>query len=582
MVVLFAVLQLVGGLAFFLYGMNVMSGGLGKLAGGSLERSLKKATSNPLLGMGLGAGITIAIQSSSAMTVMLVGLVNSGLMEFSQTINVIMGSNIGTTATNWILSLAGVEGNGLISLLKPENFSPIVAIVGIGMIMMSKKTRRQDLGKILVGFAVLMYGMKFMGEAMSGLQENESFRSMLTAFDNPVIAVILSAIFTGVIQSSAATISIVQNLAFSGLVTYSTAIPLVLGANIGTCATALLSSIGVTKEAKKVSVVHITIKIIGVIVCLAGFLGLNAIFHFGFLNDNPGHTGVALIHTIFNVVNTVILFPFEKQLIRIADFIVRPAKKEETGAFLDERLLSTPSIAVNEAMGMTKRMAKLALSTLKSSLGLLKTYDADVAENILKDESELDNYEDKLGSFLVRLSSRSMSDNDSRQVSLMLHSIGDFERLGDHAVNLLKSAREINDKEIVFSPEGQAEIDNLTAALNEILELTISAFAHNDTLSATKVEPLEQVIDVLISKARSGHIDRLQQGRCTIQMGFVLSDLLTDYERISDHCSNVAVAIIETAVGSFDTHAYLNDIKTGGSRDFVNDYRAFGKKYHIE
>ena len=582
MVVLFAVLQLVGGLAFFLYGMNVMSGGLGKLAGGSLERSLKKATSNPLLGMGLGAGITIAIQSSSAMTVMLVGLVNSGLMEFSQTINVIMGSNIGTTATNWILSLAGVEGNGLISLLKPENFSPIVAIVGIGMIMMSKKTRRQDLGKILVGFAVLMYGMKFMGEAMSGLQENESFRSMLTAFDNPVIAVILSAIFTGVIQSSAATISIVQNLAFSGLVTYSTAIPLVLGANIGTCATALLSSIGVTKEAKKVSVVHITIKIIGVIVCLAGFLGLNAIFHFGFLNDNPGHAGVALIHTIFNVVNTVILFPFEKQLIRIADFIVRPAKKEETGAFLDERLLSTPSIAVNEAMGMTKRMAKLALSTLKSSLGLLKTYDADAAENILKDESELDNYEDKLGSFLVRLSSRSMSDNDSRQVSLMLHSIGDFERLGDHAVNLLKSAREINDKEIVFSPEGQAEIDNLTAALNEILELTISAFAHNDTLAATKVEPLEQVIDVLISKARSGHIDRLQQGRCTIQMGFVLSDLLTDYERISDHCSNVAVAIIETAVGSFDTHAYLNDIKTGGSRDFVNDYRAFGKKYHIE
>ena len=582
MVVLFAVLQLVGGLAFFLYGMNVMSGGLGKLAGGSLERSLKKATSNPLLGMGLGAGITIAIQSSSAMTVMLVGLVNSGLMEFSQTINVIMGSNIGTTATNWILSLAGVEGNGLISLLKPENFSPIVAIVGIGMIMMSKKTRRQDLGKILVGFAVLMYGMKFMGEAMSGLQENESFRSMLTAFDNPAIAVILSAIFTGVIQSSAATISIVQNLAFSGLVTYSTAIPLVLGANIGTCATALLSSIGVTKEAKKVSVVHITIKIIGVIVCLAGFLGLNAVFHFGFLNDNPGHAGVALIHTIFNVVNTVILFPFEKQLIRIADFIVRPAKKEETGAFLDERLLSTPSIAVNEAMGMTKRMAKLALSTLKSSLGLLKTYDADAAENILKDESELDNYEDKLGSFLVRLSSRSMSDNDSRQVSLMLHSIGDFERLGDHAVNLLKSAREINDKEIVFSPEGQAEIDNLTAALNEILELTISAFAHNDTLAATKVEPLEQVIDVLISKARSGHIDRLQQGRCTIQMGFVLSDLLTDYERISDHCSNVAVAIIETAVGSFDTHAYLNDIKTGGSRDFVNDYRAFGKKYHIE
>ncbi len=582
MVVLFAALQLIGGLAFFLYGMNVMSGGLGKLAGGSLERSLKKATSNPFLGMGLGAGITIAIQSSSAMTVMLVGLVNSGLMQFDQTINVIMGSNIGTTFTNWILSLAGVEGNGVISLLKPENFSPVVAIIGIGMIMMSKKTRRQDLGKILVGFAVLMYGMKFMGDAMSGLQENEGFKAMLTAFDNPVIAVLLSALFTGVIQSSAATISIVQNLAFSGLITYSTAIPLVLGANIGTCATALLSSIGVTREAKKVSVVHITIKIIGVIVCLAGFFGLNAVLDFNFLNDNPGHTGVAVIHTIFNLVNTAILFPFENQLVRIANLIVRPTRKEGTASFLDERLLSTPSIAVNEAMGMTKRMAKLARSTMDTSMELLSVYDEKQAEEILKDEDELDRYEDKLGSFLVSLSSRSMSDKDSRQVSLMLHSIGDFERLGDHAVNLLKSAKEIKEKNIVFSTEGQGELDNLTAALKEILNLTVAAFTENDALTATKVEPLEQVIDVLIAKAKSGHIERLQQGRCTIQTGFVLSDLLTNYERISDHCSNIAVAIIETGVGSFDTHAYLNDIKTGGSKDFVSDYRKYAKKYHAE
>ena len=580
MKVVLAALQLIGGLAFFLYGMHVMSGGLGKMAGGSLERSLRKATSNPILGMGLGAGITVAIQSSSAMTVMLVGLVNSGLMLFPQTINVLMGSNIGTTVTSWILTLTGVEGGGLMELLKPKNFSPVIAIIGAILIMMSKKTKRQDLGKIMVGFAVLMYGMTAMSDAMSGLQDNPAFRSMLVAFDNPLIALLFSTLFTGIIQSSAATIGIVQALTVTGLITYGNAIPLVLGANIGTCATALLSSVGVTKEAKKVSVVHILIKLIGTAIFMAGYFVAKAAFGLHFLADNPGRPGVALIHTVFNVTSTVLLFPFQKQLVKITNALIKPSKNGE-GAFLDERLINTPSIAVNEAMVQTKQMAVLAHKTLEQSLSLFHNYDEKAADQIVSYEDELDNYEDKLGSFLVKLSSRAVSDDDSRRVSLMLHTIGDFERLGDHAVNLLKGAQEIKEKEITFSEDAQAEIRNLTDAVNEILEMTIRAFRESDSSLAIHVEPLEQVIDVLIAQAKSAHIERLQLGKCTIQTGFVLSDLLTNYERISDHCSNIAVAVIETGLGSFDTHAYLNDIKTGGSRTFVDDYKRYAEKYGI-
>lgn len=579
MQVILAALELVGGLAFFLYGMHLMSGGLGKMAGGSLERSLRKAASNPLLGMSLGAGITVAIQSSSAMTVMLVGLVNSGLMLFSQTINVLMGSNIGTTVTSWILTLTGVEGEGWMELLKPKNFSAVVAIVGAILIMMSKKTKRQDLGKIMVGFAVLMYGMTFMSDAMKGLQNNPAFHSMLVAFDNPLIAVLFSTLFTGIIQSSAATIGIVQALTVTGLITYGNAIPLVLGANIGTCATALLSSVGVTKEAKKVSVVHIIIKLIGTAVFMIGYFVADAAFDLHFLADNPGRPGVALIHTVFNVANTALLFPFQKQLVKITDKLVGSSKRDGAGAFLDERLISTPSVAVNEAMAQTRKMAQLAQKTLETSLELFHSFDEKAAEQILTAEDDLDNYEDKLGSFLVKLSSRALSDLDSRRVSLMLHTIGDLERLGDHAVNLLKGAREIKEKEIAFSEGAQAEIRNLTNAVDEILSMTIRAFCDHDRAQASHVEPLEQVIDVLIAQSKSKHIERLQLGKCTIQTGFVLSDLLTNYERISDHCSNIAVALIETGAGSFDTHAYLNDIKTGGSRAFVDDYKRYAEKY---
>lgn len=582
MSLLVKVLELVGGLAFFLYGMNVMSGGLGKVAGGSLERSLKKVTSNSFTAMGLGAGITIAVQSSSAMTVMLVGLVNSGLMSFDETINFIMGSNIGTTVTNWITSLSGIDSNGPIALLQPKNFAPVIAILGVAMIILSKKTRRQDLGKVLVGFAVLMYGMVLMGNSVSGLKDSERFSGILTAFENPLLGVLVSAVFTGVIQSSAATISIVQTLASTGQITYNMAIPLVLGANIGTCATALISSIGVTKEAKKVSVVHITIKIIGTVVCLSLFYGANAAFGFDFLDTAISLPGVALVHTIFNVVNTVILAPFHKQLVAIANFIVRPGKGKQHFVFLDERLLSTPSIAVNEANAMTDKMAVLSRDTILASLMLFRSYSEKQSAEILRSEDELDMYEDKLGTFLVKLSSHSMSDQDSRQVSKMLHTIGDFERLGDHAVNLLRTAQEIHDKKIIFSDLAQQEIDTLTQALNEILELTIDAFVNDDLTKAQQVEPLEQVIDVLIAEVKSAHIERLQSGTCTIQTGFVWSDLLTNYERVSDHCSNVAVALIETHAGSFRTHQYLNAVKKSGEHDFADAYRYYAEKYHVE
>ena len=573
------VLLLIGGLAFFLFGMNVMSDGLRKVAGGSLERSLKKITDNRWMAMLLGFIITIAIQSSSAMTVMLVGLVNSGIMQFGQTIGVIMGSNIGTTVTTWITSLSGITGSGVASMLKPENFAPVVALIGIALITLSKKPRRHDFGRILVGFAILMYGMVMMGNSVKELKDSPSFTALLTAFNNPFVAVLISTIFTGVIQSSAATISIVQNLALSGNITYNMAIPLVLGANIGTCVTALISSVGVNKSAKKVSIVHIIIKIIGTIVCMGLFYGADLIFHFSFKNSEITIFGVAMVHTVFNVVNTVILFPFWKHLERLTNLLVRPSKATEETAFLDERLLSTVSIAVAEANGRTNKMAKIARSTLLTAVGLLQSYDEKAAATVLKNEDDLDLYEDKLGTFLVKLARKSLSEKDSQEVSKMLHTIGDLERLGDHAVNLLRSAEEIHDKKITFSAQAREELDNLTAALTEILNVTIDSFCEEDLEMARHVEPLEQVIDLLIAEAKSAHVERLQSGVCTIEMGFVLSDLLTNYERVSDHCSNIAVALIETHAGSFGTHEYLNAVKETGSHEFAEIYRDYKEKY---
>ena len=577
---LFSIFTLCGGLAFFLYGMTTMSKSLEKMAGGKLERLLKNMTSNPFKSLLLGAGITIAIQSSSAMTVMLVGLVNSGVMELGQTIGVIMGSNIGTTLTAWILSLTGLEsGNVFVNLLKPENFSPLVALVGIILIMGSKKQKRRDIGRIMVGFSILMYGMELMKEAVSPLTDMPEFASILTAFNNPLLGVLVGAVFTGIIQSSAASVGILQALALTGSITYGMAIPIIMGQNIGTCVTALLSSIGVNRNAKRVAVIHISFNIIGTVVCLILFYGGNMIFHFAFMNQPVGAVGIAFCHTVFNVFTTVILLPFSRQLEQLARRLIKSEPKKEHFAFLDPLLLRTPGVAVSECVNMTVQMGQTARRNVLLAIEQLSDYQESRETEILENEDKLDIYEDRLGGYLVEISQHGISIADSRTVSRLLHAIGDFERLGDHALNLQESARELHEKELHFSAAAEAELEVLLSALRDILDQALNSFSADDPDTAKKVEPLEETVDRLIEEIRVRHIQRLQTGECTIQLGFVLNDLLTNFERVSDHCSNIAVSIIEEHNGEADRHAYLHSVKAGG--DFSADLDRDLEKYRL-
>ena len=563
---IFSVFTLCGGLAFFLYGMTTMSKSLEKMAGGKLERILKRMTSNPLKSLLLGAGITIAIQSSSAMTVMLVGLVNSGVMELGQTIGVIMGSNIGTTLTAWILSLTGIQSeNVFVNLLKPENFSPVIALVGIILIMGSKKQRRRDVGRIMVGFAILMYGMELMKNAVSPLADMPEFSSLLTAFNNPLLGVAVGAVFTGIIQSSAASVGILQALALTGSIIYGMAIPIIMGQNIGTCVTALISAIGVSRNAKRVSAIHISFNVIGTAVCLVLFYGGNLLFHFSFMNAPVGAVGIAFCHTVFNVLTTLLLLPFSRQLEKLARRMVKAETKSEQFAFLDPRLLRTPGVAISECVSMTNRMGELAHQNLLLSLRQLTDYSESREAEILANEDKLDIYEDRLGSYLVQISQHGVSMDDIRTVSRLLHAIGDFERIGDHALNLQESAQEIHDKGIRFSDSAGAELRVLMDALEDILNRAFSCFAADDAQAAFDVEPLEETMDRLIEEVRMRHIQRLQTGDCTIQTGFVLSDLLTNFERVSDHCSNIAVCVIEERDANLDRHAYIHDLQADGS-----------------
>ena len=579
---IFSVFTLCGGLAFFLYGMSVMSSGLEKAAGGRLEQMLKKMTANPFKSLLLGAGITIAIQSSSAMTVMLVGLVNSGIMELSQTVGVIMGSNIGTTLTAWILSLAGIESDAVwLRMLKPESFSPIVAFIGIILIMVSKDDRRRSAGSIMVGFAVLMYGMELMSDSVSPLADMPQFSAILTAFTNPILGVVVGAVFTGVIQSSAASVAILQALSLTGGITYGMALPIIMGQNIGTCVTALLSSIGVNRNARRVAVVHISFNLIGTVVFLVLFFGTDLFFHFPFMDVQIDPVGIAMVHSIFNIATTLMLLPFSKQLVRIANMVIPDVAGEQKFTFVDSRLLATPSVAIAECNNKTVEMAKIAEETIVKALSLLDRYDEKVAGEVKVNEDKLDLYEDKLGTTLVQLSSKALSDTDSRKVSKQLHTIGDFERIGDHAVNLWKAAEEIHVKGIHFSPQAEEELRTLTAALKEILDITTEAFSRDDIRLAKQVEPLEQVIDCLIADIKSNHIVRLQNGHCTIEMGFVLSDILTNCERVSDHCSNIAVAQIETEQNAYQAHEYLNGVKNAGNEDFQQSFDHYRACYSL-
>ena len=583
----FSLLTLCCGLAFFLFGMNTMSRNLERLAGGKLEGTLKKMTANPIVSCALGAIITIAMQSSSACTVMLVGLVNSGIMHFSQTLNVIFGANIGTTLTAWILSLSGIESDSFFLLmLKPVNFSPILAVIGVFMNMLAKDDRKKSIGNIMVGFAVLMYGMDFMSDAVSPLADMPEFAELLVQFRNPVIGVVVGALFTALIQSSAASVGILQALAMTGSITYGMAIPIIMGQNIGTCITAVISCIGANTGAKRVAIMHTLINMLGSLIILPVYLILNGILHFAFHNAPIDAAGIALCHTLFNIIATAMLMPNGKLIIKLTEWLTKEKKvveqpqEEDQICALDERLLRSPSVAVRESNARTVEMCRVTRDTLCKAMSLLDHYDEALAKKIVDLEGVVDKYEDRLGTFLVKLSAQHLSQKDGHAVSVMLHSIGDFERMSDHAVNVMEVAQEMYEKKLSFSEEAQKEISVLTGAIDEILALTEKAFVEGDLAIATQVEPLEQVVDKLIAKIKSHHIERVQKGKCTIELGFILSDLLNNYSRISDHCSNVAVTVIEVEHNSFDTHKYLNDVKYG-SEDFAESFQTFAKKYAI-
>lgn len=575
--------MLVGGLAFFLYGMSTMSSGLEQMAGGGLERTMKKVTSNDFLGFFLGAGITVAIQSSSAMTVMLVGLVNSGIVEFGNTFGMIMGSNVGTTLTAWILSLAGIgEGNFFMTLLQPMTFAPILAFVGIVLRMISKSEKKHNLGIIFIGFAVLMFGMELMSDSMASVRTIPGFDKFLASLTSPIIALLVSTIFTGIIQSSAATIGIVQALALSGGITWQMAIPLVLGANIGTCVTALISSVGTNKNAKRVVIMHFFVNVFGSGLCMIIMYIMQAL-GMTLLNAEIDMVGVAIVHTLFNVVTTIVLFPIKKYIIKFCTKLVPDGKEEKQHtAFLDERIFNNTPLAISECRRLSNEMAEHTRTALMSSLDLVWKYDEQKAQFVRDTETITDKYEDKLGTYLVRLSSNNLSEDDSHAVSRMLHSLSDLERISDHALNICGTALEIKEKNIVFSNDAKREITVMIDALREIMNITIDSFINDDYQAASHVEPIEQVIDKLKDELKSRHIERLQKGECTVQMGFVFSDLLTNLERVSDHCSNIAVYTIQQDSPKLDTHKYLRKVKTAAVGNFVEEYSEYEKKYSLD
>ncbi len=578
---IFSIFTLFGGLAFFLYGMNVLSAGLEKMVGGKLETVLRVMTSNPWKGLALGAVITIAIQSSSAMTVMLVGLVNSGIMELSQTVSVIMGSSMGTTLTAWILSATGIESDSFwLQMLKPESFSPLVALVGVVMIMTGKDGKKKDAGSVLVGFAILMTGMTFMSQSVAPLAETPFFKDLLVMFSNPLAGLLLATAFTAVIQSSAAAVGILQSLALTGSISLGMAFPIIAGANIGTCITGLISAIGANKNAKRVVAVSIYFKVIGAAICMTVFYGLYAVFHFEIADQPISALGIAVVHTLFNIINTFVLLPFSKPLEKLAKLTIRDTNTQE--ALLDERLMLSPSFAIAECRALAVKMARTARVSMLSAIEIIQEYDSKSAAAITQQEAQIDLYEDTLGTFLVKLSSKDLSQADSSQVAELLHAIGDFERIGDHAVNIQRVAQEIHDKQLRFSDKAQEELGRITHAIIDILNLTVDAFERQDTALAAQVEPLEQVVDDLKTELKKRHIRRLQDGRCTIELGFVLTDLLTNYERVSDHCSNIAVAVIQIQESSaMDSHSYLNELKNSSSPAFTKAYETYSQQYQL-
>ena len=569
----FNLFSLLGGLALFLFGMDIMGKALEKQAGGQLQKILSKLTDNPIKGFFLGLGVTAVIQSSSATTVMVVGFVNSGIMELHQAIGIIMGSNVGTTVTSWILSLSGLEGDGFwITMLKPTSFSPILAFIGI-LLYMGKNEKRKGIGTILIGFAVLMTGMTTMSSAVAPLQNETWFTNLFVRFSNPLLGVLVGAIVTGIIQSSSASVGILQALSSTGVITYGSAIPIIMGQNIGTCVTALISSVGANKNARRAAMVHLYFNIIGVTLFLAVFYGLNLVLDFSFIHETVTPWGIAVVHSIFNLTATAVLLPFANGLEKLAILTIPDDAEKESFALLDERLLKTPAVAVERARAATAEMAELARVGVVQAMSLTHTWDDSLAQKVRNEEQKVDQYEDALGTYLVKLSSRELSHADSQSVNTLLHTISDFERISDHSVNLLSSAEEIHAKNIAFSQDAHEELQVLEGAVQDVLSRTTDAFRKADLHLASKVEPMETVVDELVRAIKARHVARLQAGSCSIEYGFVLEDLLTNYERVCDHCSNVAVAQIEVAQDSFDTHAYLNDLRYGNDTKESEQFR---------
>ena len=575
------ILGLLSGLVLFMFGMSVMGDALEKKAGGSLNSILAKMTSNRFKGFLLGLGVTAVIQSSSATTVMVVGFVNSGVMALRQAIGIIMGANVGTTVTAWILSLSGLESDAL-WMFKPATFTPILAVIGLVLYMFIKKSKHRDTGLILLGFAILMFGMDQMSAAVSGLKGEQWFTDVLLMFsDNPVLGVLAGALLTAIIQSSSASVGILQALSATGAITFGSAIPIIMGQNIGTCVTAMLSSVGATKNAKRAAMVHLYFNILGTAICLSLFCLGNAIFEFPFVADQVNAFNIAILHTIFNVGCTLILLPFAGVLEKLACLTIKDAKEPEQLQVLDDRLLGTPGIAIERCRNVAFEMAQHAVNSMKTAIGLLDKYDSKVYDAIISDENEVDMYEDKIGTYLVKLSSASMTENDSHEVTKLLHMIGDFERISDHSVNVAKSAKEIYEKKLHFSAVAEEELSKLASAVDEILDLTLDSYESDDVSKAALVEPLEQVIDYIKSFIRKQHVERLQRNECTIELGFILTDIVTNLERVSDHCSNIAGCLIEISNNRFDLHEYLQGVKTGGD-EFERNYNHFMLKYGVK
>lgn len=582
---IFNVLTMLGGLALFLYGMHIMGDGLAKTSGGKLEMILEKFTSSPIKAVLLGAGVTAVIQSSSATTVMVVGFVNSGIMKLNQAVGIIMGANIGTTITSWILSLTGIEGeNFVIKMMKPSSFAPILAIIGVCLLLFAKSNRKKDVGSILAGFAILMIGMDTMSDAVKPLAELEGFKQLFLMFENPILGVVAGAVLTAIIQSSSASVGILQALCLTGSVSFASALPIIMGQNIGTCVTALISGIGANKNAKRAALVHFYFNLIGTVLFMAIFYAINALHPFAFLGDAANVTGIAVVHSLFNVVATLSLLPFRNGLVKLATLTVRDTDEEEDKSalsFLDERFLEKPSFAIAQAKRTAVEMAQDSVEALNRAIDLLKNYDKDSAKKISDLEEIVDRYEDELGTYLMRLSNADLSQKDSQTVSLLLHCIGDFERISDHACNLMNTAKEVHSKKEDFSDKAKEELAVYESAIREIVSMTYKVFETEDVALATQVEPLEEVIDTLNDEVKKKHVKRLRKGKCTIELGFVLSDITTNYERIADHCSNVAVCLIQTKEDGFETHEYLDKLKANEDPEFTERYRSYRKKFKL-